>query len=78
MLCRTTTYLQSTRQYHTYVWALVDANEATSGIPENLLARFTKYRAVRYSNILTSIGQCDQKQEQHTDCGRVDTHSDHG
>jgi hypothetical protein len=32
----------SSHQYQTYVWALVDADEATSGIPEGLIARFTR------------------------------------
>ncbi|KIM80660.1 hypothetical protein PILCRDRAFT_822388 [Piloderma croceum F 1598] len=32
----------SSHQYHKYVWALVDADETTSGIPEGLIARFTR------------------------------------
>ena len=32
----------SSHQYRTYVWALVDADEATSGVPEALIARFTR------------------------------------
>jgi hypothetical protein len=32
----------SSHKYQTYVWALVDADEATSGVPEGLIARFTR------------------------------------
>jgi hypothetical protein len=32
----------SSHQYRKHVWALVDADEATSGVPEELVARYTK------------------------------------
>ena len=44
----------SSHQYQTYVWALVDADEDQSGIPEGLIARFTQLFTIYSSSPVRS------------------------